>query len=262
MNPEVILSIYAFGLGAFIGSFLNVLIHRLPRKENFVTGRSHCPKCNEMIRWYDNIPLLSFVILRAKCRRCKAPISWRYPAVELVTALFFLLAYTLYGLSFHTMVAAIFFSMLLVVTFIDFEYYIIPDRITYPGMVLGLGLSFVNPLVTPLDALIGLVAGGSSLYLLAILGDYLFKKESLGGGDIKLAAMLGAFLGWKNIIFIFFGAAVLGLIFAVGQMVISRKEGAGRMIPFGPFLSLAALLALFFGEMLIDFYVHDILALN
>ncbi len=160
------------------------------------------------------------------------------------------------------MVAAIFFSMLLVVTFIDFEYYIIPDRITYPGMVLGLGLSFVNPLVTPLDALIGLVAGGASLYLLAILGDFIFKKESLGGGDIKLAAMLGAFLGWKNIIFIFFGAAVLGLIFAIGQMVLSRKQSAGRMIPFGPFLSLAAILALFFGEVLIDFYVHDILALN
>ena len=262
MTPEIILSIYAFGLGAFIGSFLNVLIHRLPRKENFVTGRSHCPKCNELIRWYDNIPLLSFLILRARCRRCKAPISWRYPSVEFITALFFLLAFRLYGLSFHTMVAAIFFSMLLVVTFIDFEYYIIPDKITYPGMVLGLALSFVNPLVTPLDALIGLLAGGVSLYLLAVVGDFIFKKESLGGGDIKLAAMLGAFLGWKSIIFIFFGAAVLGLIYAVIQMIISRKLGAGRMIPFGPFLSLAALLALFFGEMLIDFYVHDILALN
>ena len=262
MNPEILLSIYAFGLGAFIGSFLNVLINRLPRKENFVTGRSHCPKCNEMIRWYDNIPLLSFIILRAKCRRCAAPISWRYPMVELVTAVFFLTAYKLYGVSFHSLIAAVFFSMLLVVTFIDFEYYIIPDRITYPGMVLGMALSWVNPLVTPLDALIGLLAGGVALYLLAMLGDFVFKKESLGGGDIKLAAMLGAFLGWKNIIFIFFGAAVFGLIYAIIQMAVSRKQGAGRMIPFGPFLSLAALVALFFGEVLIDFYVHDILALN
>ena len=262
MNPEILLSIYAFGLGAFIGSFLNVLIHRLPRKENFVTGRSHCPKCNEMIRWYDNILLLSFIILRAKCRRCAAPISWRYPMVELVTAVFFLTAYKLYGVSFHSLIAAVFFSMLLVVTFIDFEYYIIPDRITYPGMVLGMALSWVNPLVTPLDALIGLLAGGVALYLLAMLGDFVFKKESLGGGDIKLAAMLGAFLGWKNIIFIFFGAAVFGLIYAIIQMAVSRKQGAGRMIPFGPFLSLAALVALFFGEVLIDFYVHDILALN
>ena len=262
MNPEILLNIYAFGLGAFIGSFLNVLIHRLPRKENFVTGRSHCPKCNEMIRWYDNIPLLSFIILRAKCRYCTAPISWRYPMVELVTAVFFLTAYKLYGVSFHSLIAAVFFSMLLVVTFIDFEYYIIPDRITYPGMVLGMALSWVNPLVTPLDALIGLLAGGVALYLLAMLGDFVFKKESLGGGDIKLAAMLGAFLGWKNIIFIFFGAAVFGLIYAIIQMAVSRKQGAGRMIPFGPFLSLAALVALFFGEVLIDFYVHDILALN
>ncbi|MGB5107601.1 MAG: prepilin peptidase [Candidatus Zixiibacteriota bacterium] len=262
MNPEILLSIYAFGMGAFIGSFLNVLIHRLPRKENFVTGRSHCPKCSEMIRWYDNIPLVSFIILRAKCRLCAESISWRYPIVELVTAVFFLTAYKLYGVSFHSLIAAVFFSMLLVVTFIDFEYYIIPDRITYPGMVLGMALSWVNPLVTPLDALIGLLAGGIALYLLAMLGDFVFKKESLGGGDIKLAAMLGAFLGWKNIIFIFFGAAVFGLIYAVMQMAVSRKQGAGRMIPFGPFLSLAALVALFFGEVLIDFYVHDILTLN
>jgi leader peptidase (prepilin peptidase)/N-methyltransferase len=215
-----------------------------------------------MIRWYDNIPLLSFIILRAQCRRCAAPISWRYPMVELVTAVFFLTAYKLYGVSFHSLIAAVFFSMLLVVTFIDFEYYIIPDRITYPGMVLGMALSWVNPLVTPLDALIGLLAGGVALYLLAMLGDFVFKKESLGGGDIKLAAMLGAFLGWKNIIFIFFGAAVFRLIYAIIQMAVSRKQGAGRMIPFGPFLSLAALVALFFGEVLIDFYVHDILALN
>lgn len=262
MNPEILLSAYAFGLGAFIGSFLNVLVHRLPRKENFVTGRSHCPKCKELIHWYDNIPIFSFVILGAKCRCCKEPISWRYPLVELVTACFFLVLYKLYGVSFHSMIAAIFFSMLLVVTLIDFEFYIIPDRITYPGMVLGLALSWVNPLVTPLEALIGLLAGGASLYLLAMLGDLLFKKESLGGGDIKLAAMLGAFLGWKNIIFIFFGAAVFGLIYALLQMAASRKEGAGRMIPFGPFLSLAAIVALFFGETLINFYVHDILALN
>jgi leader peptidase (prepilin peptidase) / N-methyltransferase len=262
MNPEILLSVYAFGLGAFIGSFLNVLVHRLPRKENFVTGRSHCPKCKELIHWYDNIPIVSFLILGAKCRRCKEPISWRYPLVELATAGFFLMAYKLYGISFHSLIAAIFFSMLLVVTLIDFEFYIIPDRITYPGMVLGLALSWVNPLVTPLEALIGLLAGGASLYLLAMLGDLLFKKESLGGGDIKLAAMLGAFLGWKNIIFIFFGAAVFGLIYALLQMAASRKQGAGRMIPFGPFLSLAAIVALFFGEALINFYVHDILALN
>lgn len=262
MNPEILLSVYAFGLGAFIGSFLNVLVHRLPRKENFVTGRSHCPKCKQLIHWYDNIPIVSFLILGAKCRRCTEPISWRYPLVELATAGFFLVSFKLYGISFHSMIAAIFFSMLLVVTLIDFEFYIIPDRITYPGMVLGLALSWVNPLVTPLEALIGLLAGGASLYLLAMLGDLLFKKESLGGGDIKLAAMLGAFLGWKNIIFIFFGAAVFGLIYALLQMAASRKEGAGRMIPFGPFLSLAAIVALFFGETLINFYVHDILALN
>jgi leader peptidase (prepilin peptidase)/N-methyltransferase len=150
----------------------------------------------------------------------------------------------------------------LVVTAIDFQFYIIPDKITIPGMILGLAASFVSPTVKPLDALIGLIAGGASLYLLAVVGDFLFKKESLGGGDIKLAAMLGAFLGWKSIIIIFFGAAVLGLVYSLIYMLFSRKMRQDRMIPFGPFLSLAALIALFFGNYLINLYVERVLALQ
>ncbi|TFH65561.1 MAG: prepilin peptidase, partial [Candidatus Zixiibacteriota bacterium] len=133
---------------------------------------------------------------------------------------------------------------------------------TVAGMILGLAASFVSPTVKPLDALIGLVAGGASLYLLALVGDFLFKKESLGGGDIKLAAMLGAFLGWQSIIIIFFGAAVLGLVYALIFMLFSRKMRQDRLIPFGPFLSLAALLALFFGNYLINLYVERVLALQ
>jgi leader peptidase (prepilin peptidase)/N-methyltransferase len=259
VNTELILSIYIFAFGAFIGSFLNVLIYRLPRNENFVMGRSRCPHCKEAIRWYDNVPLLSYLILRGRCRRCSEFISWRYPLVELLTGAFFLLSFELYGLSAQTGVISLFFALLLVATVIDFQHFIIPDKITYPGMVLGLALSFVNPELRPLDSLIGLLAGGVSLYLLAIVGDLLFKKESLGGGDIKLAAMLGAFLGWRAIIIIFFGAALLGLVYAIIQMTFSAEARKTRMIPFGPFLSMAALIALFFGDTIINFYLHEIL---
>jgi leader peptidase (prepilin peptidase) / N-methyltransferase len=256
------LQTYAACIGAIVGSFLNVLICRLPKNENFVTGRSHCPGCQALIRWYDNIPLVSFIILRGRCRKCKMAISWQYPLVELLTAGFFLLAFRLYGLSPQTAIVSVFFSLLLVVTVIDFRLYIIPDRITITGMILGLAAAFVSPVVKPLDAAIGLIAGGASLYLLAVVGDFLFKKESLGGGDIKLAAMLGAFLGWKNIILIFFGAALLGLIYALIYMIFSRRLRESRMIPFGPFLSMAAIIALFFGNYIVNLYVEKVLAVH
>jgi leader peptidase (prepilin peptidase)/N-methyltransferase len=262
MMTDIMVQVYVLGIGAVIGSFLNVLIYRLPKNENFVTGRSHCPQCGTLIRWYDNVPIVSFLILRGKCRKCSAGISLRYPLVELLTAAFFLLAFRLYGFSPQTAIVSVFFCLLLVVTAIDFQFYIIPDKITIPGMILGLAASFVSPTVKPLDALIGLIAGGASLYLLAVVGDFLFKKESLGGGDIKLAAMLGAFLGWKSIIIIFFGAAVLGLVYSLIYMLFSRKMRQDRMIPFGPFLSLAALIALFFGNYLINLYVERVLALQ
>ncbi len=261
VNTELILSVYVFVFGVVFGSFLNVLIYRLPRNEKFVTGRSRCPHCKEQIRWYDNIPLLSYLILGGRCRNCKATISWRYPLIEFLTGAFFLLAFRLYGLSAESGVISLFFALLLVATVIDFQHFIIPDKITYSGMVLGLALSFVNPELRPLDSLIGLLAGGMSLYLLALAGDFLFKKESLGGGDIKLAAMLGAFLGWKAIIIIFFGAAVLGLIYAIIRMIVSSEARKSHMIPFGPFLSMAALIALFFGDTIIHFYLHNILML-
>jgi leader peptidase (prepilin peptidase)/N-methyltransferase len=257
--PEWYFSIYAFVFGAIIGSFLNVLIWRLPRHENFITKRSHCPHCDAMIRWYDNIPMISYLILGGRCRHCKAPISAQYPLVEIATGLLFLVSFRLYGLSYHMALVDVIIAMLLVVTIVDFRHYIIPDMVTIPGIVIGLAFSLVNPLITPLESVIGLVAGGASLYLLAVLGDFLFKKESLGGGDIKLAAMLGAWLGWQNIIIVFFGGALLGLMFAIIQIARSKEMRAKRLIPFGPFLSLAAVIALFWGEKLITFYIQDVL---
>ncbi len=257
--PEVIFSVYAFGVGAIIGSFLNVLIVRLPKHENFVTRRSHCPHCNALIHWYDNVPLLSYLILRGRCRNCRKAISPQYPIVELVTGLLFLISFQLYGPSYRMIMVDVFISMLIVVTIVDFRHFLIPDLVTIPGMILGLAFSLVSPVVSPLDAVIGLLVGGVSLYLLAIVGDFVFKKESLGGGDIKLAAMLGAWLGWQSIIIIFFGAAFLGLIFAVIQMARSSETRKTRLIPFGPFLSMAAVIALFWGRQLIDLYVTQVL---
>jgi leader peptidase (prepilin peptidase)/N-methyltransferase len=157
------------------------------------------------------------------------------------------------------MMVDVLIAILLVVTVIDFRHFIIPDMVTVPGMVVGLAFSLVNPIITPLESVIGLVAGGASLYLLAIVGDHLFTKESLGGGDIKLAAMLGAWLGWQNMIVVFFGGALLGLVFAAFQMIRSSELRESRLIPFGPFLSLAAIVALFWGRQLIDLYVQGVL---
>ncbi len=262
MMNEIMPQIFVAFAGAIVGSFLNVLICRLPKNENFVSGRSHCPQCGALIHWYDNLPVLSYMILRGKCRHCHKHISLQYPLVEIGTAILFLLAFRLYGWQVQSAIVCVFFCLLLVVTVIDFRHYIIPDKITIPGMILGVATSFVSPTLRPLDSVIGLVAGGASLFLLALLGDFLFKKESLGGGDVKLAAMLGAFLGWRSILVIFFAAAVLGLVYALIYMVFSRQMRQTRMIPFGPFLSLAAIIALFFGNYLINLYVEKVLALQ
>jgi leader peptidase (prepilin peptidase)/N-methyltransferase len=256
---EILLATYLFGVGAIIGSFLNVLIWRLPRGEGFVLQRSHCPHCDTLIRWYDNIPLLSFIILRGHCRKCAGSISVQYPAVELTTGLIFCFSYLAYGLSAQMIGIDIFLALLLVVIVTDFRHYLIPDKITLPGMVLGLLYSLYNPLVSPLEAAIGLVGGGLVLLLLAWFGEFIFKKEALGGGDIKLAAMLGAWLGWQNLALIFLLGAMLGLFYAIIRIVIAGNREETRLIPFGPFLALAAIIALFWGQALIDIYVEQVL---
>jgi leader peptidase (prepilin peptidase)/N-methyltransferase len=255
MQVEVLLYLYAFGLGLIFGSFLNVLIVRLPKDEGVVAGRSHCPHCGELIRWYDNIPLLSYLILRGKCRNCRQGIAAQYPLVELFTGLVFAGSLWWYGISVEMAIIDVLIALLIVVTIVDFRHFIIPDLITIPGMVLGLAFSFASPHLSPLQSLVGLLAGGISLYLLALLGDYVFKKESLGGGDIKLAAMLGAWLGWQNLLIVFFVGAFLGLIYALIAMARARDQKSGRLIPFGPFLALAGVFAFFWGERLINWYV-------
>ncbi len=248
--------------GLAVGSFLNVIIYRVPRKIGFVKGGSRCPHCSSPVRWYHNIPVVSYLVLRGKCANCSQPIALRYPLVELLNAVFYLYCYWQFELSLHSFALAFLGSSLLVIFFIDLDFQIIPDGITLPGMAIGLLISLVPGGLGIVNALIGLLVGGGALYLIAILGDWLFKKESMGGGDIKMAAMLGAFLGWQKILLVFISSAVIGLFVTVIMMAFSARLRRERLIPFGPFLSIAAVLALVAGDRIISFYITNFLTVH
>ncbi len=249
-------------LGLMIGSFLNVLIYRIPLRKQFVSGRSVCPHCDKPIKWYHNIPILSYIALRGKCAYCKVRISFRYPLVELLNGLAYFYFFWRFGWSVDLAIFAFLSSMLLVIFFIDLDHQIIPDVITLPGIVLGLGVSFAPGGIGIVPSLIGLVVGGGSLYLIALLGDWLFKKESMGGGDIKMAAMLGAFLGWQKVLFIFLASAGIGLVVSLILMLFSAKMRKQRVVPFGPFIAMAAMLAILWGDQIISYYVTNFLHLQ
>ena len=256
MGKELIylyLAVLAFGL--VVGSFLNVCIYRLPLKISIAKGRSFCPHCQSKITWYDNIPLLSYLLLGAKCRHCQQPISWVYPLVEALTAALFILSFWKFGLSWQFLSGLILLSALIVITFIDLRHQIIPDLISIPGILLGLVFSFLIPGFHWLNSLIGVLLGGLFFYLLAWGGQLLFKKESLGGGDIKLAAMLGAFLGWQKLILVFFLSSFLGALVGIILIFAVKDFRSKRIIPFGPFLALASLVALLAGDKLLNFYL-------
>ncbi len=242
-------------LGLVVGSFLNVVIHRVPRKMKLALERSACPKCKTPLKWYHNIPVLSYLVLGDKCGFCKERISLRYPLVELLNGAFWAVFYWQFGLTVIGAAYAALASALLVIFFIDLDFQIIPDSVTLPGMVFGLAVSFAPGGIGIVSAGIGLLVGGGALYLMAVLGDWLFKKESMGGGDIKMCAMLGAFLGWQKVLFIFLSSAVIGLAVSIVVMIFSSKLRESRMIPFGPFLAAAAMLAMVYGDQIIDFYL-------
>jgi leader peptidase (prepilin peptidase)/N-methyltransferase len=259
---EWILFIWTGLAGIAIGSFLNVVIYRVPRQIPFATGRSVCPECDNQLRWYHNIPLLSFAFLRGKCGFCKTKISYRYPLVELINGLLYLFFFWQAGMTWEFAAYSFLGSALLAIFLIDLDFQIIPDVITYPGMVLGLLYAFTPGGMGILSAAIGLLVGGGALYAVAMLGDFLFKKESMGGGDIKMAAMLGAFLGWQKVLLIFMLSAVIGLIVSLALMVVSEELRKTRVIPFGPFIATAALVAIVYGRQIIDFYVQNFLQIN
>jgi len=240
-------------LGALIGSFLNVCIYRLPRGESIVWPGSHCPSCGKDIKCYDNIPLLSYLWLAGRCRACREPISIRYPLVEAVNATGYLAILWTFGPNGTTLLYAVLFSALLVVTGTDLTHKIIPNVITLPGIVIGLvGAATVLP-VGLINALLGVAVGGGILWALAWASPYVFGKEGMGGGDIKLLAMIGAFLGWKPVLLTMMIGSLTGSVIGI-SLIALRFMKRDEYIPFGPFLVLGALLSMFFAQPLLDWY--------
>ncbi|HIB53473.1 MAG TPA: prepilin peptidase [Nitrospirales bacterium] len=242
-----------FVFGAIVGSFLNVCIHRLPHDMSVVLPASHCPACETPLRAFDNIPFVSFLALRGRCRSCNVKISWRYPLVEGLNGLAYVLDVVRFGLEPATLVYALLLSTLIVVTFIDLDHQIIPNEITFPGMPLGLIAAATVLPISWLDSLIGLLCGGGVLFFVVWISPYIFRREGMGMGDVKLLAMLGAFLGWKATLLTLllgsFSGAVVG-----GGLMATKLIKHSEPIPFGPFLALGAVVALFFGGSLIEWY--------
>lgn len=255
----------AFIFGALVGSFLNVCIGRIPNGESVVTPPSRCPKCKTPIAFYDNVPLLSYLLLRGRCRSCGERISPRYFVVELLMALLTLVLFIWFGLGFSFLVSFVFVAALIVISFIDLDVRIVPDVISLPGIVLGLVFSavgyffFRNELSivpSPLSSLIGIVTGGGFLLATAWIYEKFTGVDGMGGGDIKLLAMIGAFLGWPSIPVTLFIASLLGSVVGITCMVLT---GAGRRLalPFAPFLCSGALVYIFYGDALIQFYLPN-----
>lgn len=254
IQPEFFYILFAVLFGAIVGSFLNVVILRLPLEgSSVVFPASHCPKCMTPLSWYENIPVISYLVQLGKCRHCKTSISIQYPVVELLMALLSAAIINTFGLTVVSAGYFMFSAALVVIIFIDIHHQIIPDVISLPGIVLGFLFSFINPQVAWLDSLIGIFAGGGVLYLVALFYYIVRKQDGMGGGDIKLLAMLGAFLGWQSLPFIIFASSLSGSVIGIASLVLQKKDSQTR-IPFGPFLSLAGLVYLFFGNHILLYF--------
>ncbi len=265
-------NIIAFIFGSLIGSFLNVCIHRMPLGKSVVWPSSHCPKCEKRIPWYDNIPYISYILLGGKCRFCKQRISLRYPLVELVTAFMFVVLFNRYRLTYEFFYYVVFVCGLLIATFVDIKHRIIPDELSIGGIILGFTLNVIRGFnlepfnfspSNALNSLSGIIAGGGIIFLTGFLFDLVYfrmlkrppiqgETESMGGGDVKLLAMIGAFLGWQKVLLTFFIAPFFAAVIGIINLAV-RKD---HTIPYGPFLSLAAVLSLFWADKIINFFIR------
>ena len=254
MTPWYVITVL---FGSMVGSFLNVCIYRLPRDLSIIFPFSRCPSCGMPVRPYDNVPVISYLLLGRKCRYCRTKISVRYPVVEALNAFLYALVVWRFGMGWHTPFLFAFCSLMIVITFIDLDFQIIPDSLTLPGIVAGL---LAGSLVIPdpfdrlsvlgfPDSLIGLLSGGLAFYLIAVV-----SRGGMGGGDIKMMAMVGAFLGWKSVLCTTFSGSLLGSLVGIFLMVFKGK-GRKTRVPFGPFLAAGALLSLFYGQEIASLYL-------
>jgi leader peptidase (prepilin peptidase) / N-methyltransferase len=240
-------------LGLAIGSFLNVCIHRIPRGESLNHPPSRCPNCGQGLRWFDNVPVLGYVWLRGRCRACRAPISIRYPIVEIVTMALFLVHYAIFGWTPLLAVRLLFACAMVVLFAIDLEHHLLPNVITLPGIIAGLLFSVLLP-PGIVNALVGVLAGGGVLWA---IGEAYYRysgQEGMGGGDVKMLAMIGAFLGWKLVILTLVLSSVAGSVIGMA-LIATRRGGLKYELPYGTFLALAALAASLVGEQIVAWYV-------
>ena len=249
----LLIALYVAVVGLIVGSYLNVVVYRLPLGLSTVYPRSRCPGCGSLIRARDNVPVLSFLLLRGRCRTCATPISWRYPLVEATTGMLFVACLLRFGLTPATVTAVVFSCLMLVLALIDYDHMILPDRITLPGVAVGVASQLVAPLAGLWPAVIGAALGAG--ILLAVWGLWLLvrREEGMGLGDVKMLALVGAFLGWPGVLVTLFFGALSGSIVGIALM----RRGSVDMrskLPFGVFLALGGLVALFFGDALVAWY--------
>lgn len=274
MLPSGLVGAFTFAFGLIIGSFLNVCILRLPEGKSIVLPASACPKCGAKIRPYDNIPVFSWLILRGKCRSCRAPISPMYPLVEFLTGLLFLCCYLAFGLTIEALKWATFAALLIVLVFTDFRERVLPDVINFVGFGLGLLLSLFTPspdgtalwlssrwfafappapVLSLIDALLGAALGAGVLWLIAEAYFRLRGKEGMGFGDVKMMWMAGAFLGWKRTLLTMLVGSLIGSFLGI-TFILARRTDSEYELPFGSFLGMAALLVVFFGNPIVHWY--------
>ncbi|MCP4345607.1 MAG: prepilin peptidase [Desulfobacterales bacterium] len=250
---QIVITLFLFGL--CIGSFMNVCIYRIPVSKSIVHPRSMCPRCGTMIKSYDNIPVFSYLWLRAKCRYCSVHIPVRYPMVELASGLFAVCVFLRFSLTPEAVVYYAFISCLLVITFIDIDHQVIPNIMTLSGILIFFLGSFALPDMTYKDALLGMLVGGGSLFAVAWLYRKITGKEGMGGGDVKLLAMMGTVIGWEGVVFTIFVSSAVGTLVGIIVMLHTRKT-MKLAVPFGPFLSVGAITYLFLGREIINWYFN------
>lgn len=258
MMPDYfsIYGLFVFILGTCVGSFLNVCIFRIPANKSIATPGSFCPNCHTDIPFYCNIPLLSYGFLMGRCKFCQHPISIRYPLIEALTGIFAVLLFYKFGLTPAMGYWFVFTSALITISFIDIDHQIIPDIISLPGILIFSSSFYFLPQMAIKDTLLGIIAGGGSLYVVALFYYFLRKQEGMGGGDIKLLAMIGAATGIKGVVFTIFAGSLFGTIFGISIILYTKIADTRNLrIPFGPFLSLGAILYVFLGKQLIQWYL-------